>query len=159
MISVRRLLIILCCSFCCMIVSSCATTALRFTDRFPSFVCEQKYAKCEMVVGIESPNNNTIRHSEPILIDPQDAISFLCGCQLEKVRIVVFFGMYGIRLYYENNEYDLLVLSKSKNIIKFNGITYRLKEEDAKKMDVIITNMIGDRRLVPGSSRTQTDQN
>ena len=137
-----------------MIVSSCATTALRFTDRFPSFVCEQKYAKCEMVVGIESPNNNTIKHSESILI-----ISFLCGCQLEKVRYVVFFGMYGIRLYYENNEYDLLVLSKSKNIIKFNGITYRLKEDDAKEMDVIIMNMIGDRRLVPGSSRTQTDQN
>ena len=157
MISVRRLLIILCCSFCCMIVSSCATTALRFTDRFPSFVCEQKYAKCEMFVGIKSPNNNTIEYSEPILVDPHDAISFLCGCHLKRDRKTKFAGYYSIRLYYGNDEYDLLVFSKSKKVIKFNGITFWLKEKDAKKMDVIITNMIGDRRLVPGSSRTQTD--
>ena len=58
--------------------------------------------------------------------------------------------MYGIRLYHENNEYDLLVLSKNKNIIKFNGITYRLKEDDAKKIDMIIADMIGDRMLEDG---------
>lgn len=153
MIIFQRLLMVLFCLSCLGMVSSCATTAPNSTDRLPSFVCEQKYTKCEMVVGIESPNNNTIKHSEPILIDPQDAISFLCGCQLEKVRNVVFFGMYGIRLYYENNEYDLLVLSKNKNIIKFNGITYRLKEDDAKKIDMIISDMIGDRMLVPAASR------
>lgn len=153
MIIFQRLLMVLFCLSCRGMVSSCATTAPNSTDRLPSFVCEQKYTKCEMVVGIESPNNNTIKHSEPILIDPQDAISFLCGCQLEKVRNVVFFGMYGIRLYYENNEYDLLVLSKSKKIIKFNGITYRLKEDDAKKIDMIISDMIGDRMLVPAASR------
>ncbi len=153
MIIFQRLLIMFFCLSCWVMVSSCATTAPNFTDRFPSFVCEQKYTKCEMVVGIESPNNNTIKYSKPILADPQDAISFLCGCHLEKVRNVVFFGMYAIRLYYENNEYDLLVLSKSKKVIKFNGITYRLKEDDAKKIDMIIADMIGDRMLVSAASR------
>ena len=157
MILARRLLIIFCCSVCWLITSSCATTTLNFTDQLPSFVCEQKYTKCEMVVGIESPNNNTVKYSEPILAAPQDAISFLCGCHLEKVRNVIFFGMFGIRLYYENNEYDLLVLSKNKEVIKFNGITYRLKEEDSKKLDAIITNMIGSNRIVPVPSGMKTN--
>lgn len=157
MILARRLLIIFCCSVCWLIASSCATTTLNFTDQLPSFVCEQKYTKCEMVVGIESPNNNTVKYSEPILAAPQDAISFLCGCHLEKVRNVIFFGMFGIRLYYENNEYDLLVLSKNKEVIKFNGITYRLKEEDSKKLDAIITNMIGSNRIVPVPSGMKTN--
>ena len=157
MISARRLLIIFCCSACGLIASSCATTALNFTDHFPSFEVEKKYIKSEMVMVIESPDNRIIKYSEPILVDPQDAIVFLCSCHLKKVRNVKLFGMYCIRLYYGNDEYDLLVLSKSKKYIKFNGVIYRLKEEDAKKMDKIITNMIGDRRLVPASLIKRTD--
>ena len=44
-------------------------------------------------------------------------------------------------------------MSKSKKVIRFNGITYRLKEDDAKKIDNIITDIIGSRILVPAASR------
>lgn len=158
MITIQRLLIIFCCSVCCLIASSCVTKALNFTDRFPSFVCEKKYMKSEMIIVIESPDNCIQKDSEPILVDPHEAISFLCSCHLEKVvSKVKFTGIYCIRLYYGNDEYDVLALSNDKIFIKFKGITYRLKEEDAKKMDIIITNMIGDRRLIPALSTKQTD--
>lgn len=51
-------------------------TTLNFTDRLPSFVCEHKYTKCEMVVGIEFPNNNTVKNSEPILTAPRMLLVF-----------------------------------------------------------------------------------
>ena len=157
MITIWRFLILFLCSSCWVIVSSCAMTP-NITDQFPSFVCKKNYLRCEMVVGIESPNNNsTVKYSEPIMVDSQDIIEFLCNCNVEKVRNVKFFGMFCIRLYYQKNEYDLLVLSKNMKVIKFNGTIYRIKEEDAKNLDRIITNMIGNRRLVPASLIKRTD--
>ena len=154
MTSFHRLLIIGFCSCCWFVVSSCSKLEPDFTGHLPPFICENKYNKCEMVVGIESPNNPTIKYSEPILIDSHRVVTdFLCTCHLKKVENVKFFGMFCIKLYYDNNKYDLLVLSKSKKVIRFNGITYRLKEDDAKKIDNIITDIIGSRILVPAASR------
>lgn len=125
-------------SVCCFVLSSCTTT----TDYFLKEACNQTFAKGEMVVGIESTNSCIVKYSDIVSFNPQVINDFLCDCRLEKVSKIKFFGMYCIKLFDDNNGEHLLILSKNKEIIRFDGHYYKLKDEDSKKLDLIINNII-----------------